>query len=382
MKVAVVGGAGAMGRKLVETLATFEEVSEISVLDRDEERLRSLVTLVGPKVRPITFDVKSDDFSEHLRNVEVVASALGPYTVFGDTVLRESIKAGKNYVDINDDWEPTLDVLKLNEIAREAGVTALIGMGVSPGVSNLLALRAASELDSVDELYTGWVVAGTQTEPGGARPGAAMLHLVHESTGFVQVVENGESVLAPPLKRVPLRYPGRGAIEVRTVGHPEAVTLPRQFPELETCANVMVAPSWWFEQFAAAMAAVDSGSLTVTEAALLIEDGFSRPSDAPKALRTPTVWALAHGQRGGTSMRVAAGLVRWPDGLMAGATCIPAAMAVRMMLRGQISQPGVVTPEEVVPFDLLMEALDSLYVNPSMDLPLVEVAMEEIVQDT
>ncbi|MBW2087346.1 MAG: saccharopine dehydrogenase, partial [Deltaproteobacteria bacterium] len=54
-----------------------------------------------------------------------------------------------HYIDINDDWEPTLDMLKLDEEARQAGITAIIGMGASPGVSNLLAVKAMSLFDTI-----------------------------------------------------------------------------------------------------------------------------------------------------------------------------------------------------------------------------------------
>ena len=43
----------------------------------------------------------------------------------------------------------------LDAEARAAGVTAVIGMGASPGVTNLLAARAVAPLDRVDDLFTG-----------------------------------------------------------------------------------------------------------------------------------------------------------------------------------------------------------------------------------
>ncbi|MGG7105198.1 hypothetical protein [Rhodococcus sp. 24CO] len=91
-------------------------------------------------------------------------------------------------MDINDGWEPTLPSLEWDDRARAAGIIALIGMGGSPGVSNVL---AAAELDTVHELYPGWVVAGTESEPGGARPAAPLLHLVHECTGRYESFRGG-----------------------------------------------------------------------------------------------------------------------------------------------------------------------------------------------
>ena len=367
-----------MGRKAVETLASFDEVSEVRVLDRDVAPLALLELDADQKrkIAPIPVDALADDLVPHFDGSAVVLSTLGPFTIFGERVLGAAIAAGVDYVDINDDWEPTLTALEWHDRARVAGVTALIGMGASPGVSNVLAARAAAELDVVQELYTGWVVAGTESEPGGSRPAAAVLHLVHECTGKVRVLEDGVPALVRPLEPVRLDYPGLGEIHVRTIGHPETVTLPRRFPELRKCYNVMAGPAWWFSGLEPIMAAVDAGTLSIHDAALRVEDGVTRPEKAPRTRRTPNIWALAHGEREGRPMRAAASTQRWSEGRMAGATAIPAATTARMFLRGQISRPGVNTPEDLVPFDLLMESLAPLYQLPDPGRPLYEVTTE------
>lgn len=369
-----------MGRKAVETLTTFDEVDEIQVLDRDHSALEML-TLdddARRKIMPVVIDALADDLAARFAGSKVVLSTLGPFTIFGERVLSAAIEAGVDYVDINDDWEPTLEALEWDERAQDAGVTALIGMGASPGVSNVLAARAAAELDVVHELYTGWVVAGTESEPGGARPAAAVLHLVHECTGKVQVLEGGVASLVAPLEPMQLSYPGLGDIDVRTIGHPETVTLPRLYTGLRRCYNVMSGPAWWFDGVAPIMAAVDTGDLSVRDAALRVEEGISRPENAPRTRRTPNLWALAVGERDGVPTRSAVSTQRWSEGRMAGATAIPAAVVARMFLRGQIARPGVNTPEEVVPFDVLMESLDPLYTLPSPSGPLFDITTEPV----
>ena len=66
---------------------------------------------------------------------------------------------------------------------------------------------------------------------------------------------------------------------------------------------------------------------------------------------------------------------------MAGATSIPGAVALRMMLRGQIDQHGVVTPEDVVPFEALMAALDAHYTLPDLSQPLYDIVVEAVDDD-
>jgi saccharopine dehydrogenase-like NADP-dependent oxidoreductase len=84
--------------------------------------------------------------AELLRGADVVLSAVGPFYRFGTTVLRAAIESGTSYVDVADDPAPTLQMLALDPAARAAGVSAIVGAGASPGLSNLLAVarRASS----------------------------------------------------------------------------------------------------------------------------------------------------------------------------------------------------------------------------------------------
>jgi len=47
-------------------------------------------------------------------------------------------------------------MIKLDANAKSAGVSATIGLGASPGLTNLMALIAIRELDEVTTVYTGW----------------------------------------------------------------------------------------------------------------------------------------------------------------------------------------------------------------------------------
>jgi short subunit dehydrogenase-like uncharacterized protein len=41
-----------------------------------------------------------------------VLNCVGPFYRFGPPVLTAAIKAGVSYLDVCDDWEPTLDMLE------------------------------------------------------------------------------------------------------------------------------------------------------------------------------------------------------------------------------------------------------------------------------
>ena len=139
MKLLALGGPGAMGRVAVRVAAGLPAVREITVADRDLDAARRLIrSLAGSPVVPRARQVDVTDdraLDALLVGADVVLNTVGPYYRFGPAVLRAAIRTRTRYIDICDDWEPTLAMLDLDADARAAGVCALIGMGASPGVS-------------------------------------------------------------------------------------------------------------------------------------------------------------------------------------------------------------------------------------------------------
>lgn len=161
LRVMALGGCGGMGQFAVRTALNFDFVKEIVVADRDGERARVFAETCGPKAVPLQLDVQDEKaLSRALGEIDVVLATVGPYYRFGLPILRAAVSAGCDYIDINDDWEPTLEMLDLDNEARRAGITAIVGMGASPGVSNLLAVKAIRSVDEVDTVITGWGAPG------------------------------------------------------------------------------------------------------------------------------------------------------------------------------------------------------------------------------
>lgn len=390
MKVVALGGCGGMGQFAVRTGLGFDFIDEIVVADRDGERARSFAERCGPKVSALELDVEDSQGLAHvLEGVDVVLAAVGPYFRFGVPILRAAIKARCHYIDINDDWEPTLEMLELDDEAREAGITAIVGMGASPGISNFLAVKAMSLLDTVEDLVTGWGTGGGEAaemgEPGeGGTFGAATEHWVHQFTGQIRVLRGGEFVDVSPLKEVRFDYPGTGVVATHTVGHPEPITLPRFRPEIRNSCNVMdFSPEiiavlrWLAEQ-------VDSGRMKVSEAAGWLTDaagnqrgtvlsrlgarvllaGLRRLLSAEARRHLPTLFAVVVGTRGGKRMTVGVSPFALPAGGMGGATGVPMAVGLAMLARGAIGRRGVFAPEGVVDPDAFFDELAPLCSPP------------------
>ena len=211
-RVLVTGGAGEMGAYACRALAKADEIDQVIVADRNLQRAEGLVVELGPKAVPMELDI-SDSHALHgaLAGVDIVLNTAGPFYRFGREVLSAAINTRTNYLDICDDWEPTLEMLELDDAAREAGVTAVIGMGASPGISNLLAMTAMNGCDTVDRVYTAWRIGALPYPAEGEEPeiNAALEHWVHNCTEPIKTWRGGELVDAYALEELELHLPRR-----------------------------------------------------------------------------------------------------------------------------------------------------------------------------
>ena len=63
-------------------------------------------------------------YKRQLQGQDVVVNLVGPYYLFGTTVLEAAIQKGVNYVDIVDDFDTAAQLLELND--KAAGALSLI----------------------------------------------------------------------------------------------------------------------------------------------------------------------------------------------------------------------------------------------------------------
>lgn len=354
MRVLIVGGAGDMGQVACATVAADPNVSGVVVADRDGGRAAEVASAIGGKATSLELDITdAAALAAALGGADVVLNTVGPFYRFGRPVLEAAIAARVHYVDINDDWEPTVDMLTLHDDAVEAGVVAIIGMGASPGVSNLLAAAAAAALDDVETLHTGWP-AGTgmpKVDPDGPPPraSAALVHWIHNLSAPIRVWRDGGYQEVEALEERTVTYPGIGEGTVWTCGHPEPITLPRTYPGIRESLNLMTSRPGLIAAARAVCDDVRSGSASVEEAgvALLLDPNRRGPAAGDRA-PFPDVWALAEGTKDGRRTVVGVTTDVLPDGQMGEMTSIPLSIAASMIASGEITHPGVHAPEAVI----------------------------------
>ncbi|KKU92110.1 MAG: Saccharopine dehydrogenase [Parcubacteria group bacterium GW2011_GWA1_48_11b] len=146
----VLGGAGTIGRVVVRDLFESSSGNHILIADYNEKAARRLASsLGGGRVRAVFADAHQD-LSLLLKNQTVVINCL-QYN-FNLPAMKAALSAGVHYLDLGGLFSVTRQQLKLNKAFKDAGLTAIIGMGCAPGITNILAGYAASLLHKVESI--------------------------------------------------------------------------------------------------------------------------------------------------------------------------------------------------------------------------------------
>jgi len=376
MHVLVVGGGGDMGRVACAVLAADAAITGVTVADLDAERARTVAEQIGDKATWRQLDVTDQDaLRSAVEEADIVINTVGPFYLFGPPVLEMAIDCGVHYLDIADDWEPTLDMFALHDRAVEAGVTAIIGMGASPGVSNLLARVAHDELDLVETLNTVWRggvgIPPVPEDPSDVQPSAAIDHWMHNLAEPIRVWRDGAFQDTDALEERQIDYPGLGPATLWSCGHPEPISLPRTFPEIKNSVNLMFGRPGLMSIARAIRDRIRAGELTVPEASreLLLTPGRRWP-DAGDIPPYPGCFAYAEGAKDGRRARVFVSTLLMPRGGMGESTCTPTALAAIMLARGEIAVRGVQGPEAFIDPRTLIERFAPYAGEHARDAPL------------
>jgi len=153
MRMVVLGGAGAMGMVTTRDLAESPAVSEVILCDANMERAKEVAGWVASdKLSIRRVDIASQEsLVDAVRDADAVANAT-PYHL-NLVVTKSAIKAGKDLTDLGGVYYMTLKQLKLDKVAKETGVTVVLGCGVAPGIADVLAKYGADKLDRVKEVH-------------------------------------------------------------------------------------------------------------------------------------------------------------------------------------------------------------------------------------
>src|SRR5579864_4129502 len=152
MQIIVLGGAGAMGRIAVRTLTEFSDVDQITIADYNEERAHEVAAaLASSKLEVKQIDVNDEArLRKLLHGADAVLNAVE--YVFNLPVLKACLQEKVHYADLGGLFHMTRKLMNMSAEAEAAGITAILGIGGTPGITNMLARAAVEKLDRVESI--------------------------------------------------------------------------------------------------------------------------------------------------------------------------------------------------------------------------------------
>lgn len=360
-----------MGRRAVAELAGMPDVSSITIASRthlsaEKARVEVLQGAAGafsdfgesgggrrtPSINTAAVDARDREaVVSFMKEHDVSLGALGPFYLFEETMVQAAIEARRHYVSLCDDADAVETALAYDGEAAAAGISVIPGIGWTPGITNLLALRAVAAFEKVRAVHMAW--AGSGTKAGGM---AVILHAMHIFSGRIPTWSRGErQMVKAGSDREKVEFPDpMGSVTVSLVGHPEPVTWPAYYPDVPevTLKGGLTEPLLDFlGRTMGRLGLTATHSRRRAWAASLrpllpLLGRISRPrSDKAGAVVTVEGTAKDGDGRDGHSVR------SWAVGTMEDLTSVPLAVAAHRVARGRVARKGVFGPEAPGAFD-------------------------------
>jgi len=152
MKVFALGGYGKVGFPAIKLLAQSDLVSEIAIVGRSLERAEKAATEIGKKAIAVHADGTDEQkLTLLLAGYDIIMNSATDETVL--PTIRAAIRTGTHYCDANGVVE---QALQLASEAEAVGITSIVANGIAPGISNLMGVHVARQLEEVEQLQLGF----------------------------------------------------------------------------------------------------------------------------------------------------------------------------------------------------------------------------------
>jgi lysine 6-dehydrogenase len=346
----IVLGCGRIGRTIARDLASDFEVTAV---DHEAAALDS--AFADTAVRTLQSDLSNpDSIRAIVEGSDIVVGALPG--AMGYRSLEAVLRAGKPVADIS--FFPE-DPFELDGLARDAGVAAVVDMGLAPGMSNAILGRHFAEWARVDSFEC--LVGGLPAErvwPFEYKAPFSPADVIEEYLRPARFVEGGAPVVRPALSDPERVYfEGVGTLEAFNTDGLRTLTRTYGVPNMRE-------KTLRYPGHCELMRVFRESGFFGTEP-LILGASRVRPIDLTSRLLFDR-WALKEGEEEFTVMRVTVSgrtaadveetrvwnlLDRYdrPSGTtsMARTTGYACAAAVHLLARGRVRGPGIVPPERL-----------------------------------
>ncbi len=351
-------GIGSMGRLIAKDLfKTFN--GKVALLGRGVKGIKRFaknkksVEARYADVSGIKSMVKS------LKGIDVVIHAV--HHEFNLNVMKACLKSKTHYIDLGGLYHYTKRQLKLNKKFRKANLTAIIGMGASPGITNVMAKYASRFLDKIYavDIRIGSADFSTYKQESPLSNSYSLQTIIEEFTWNPAIFSNGRAKFVEPMSgREEYRFPSPvGMQKPQYTIHSEIATLPYTLKAKNVSFKIA-----FDDDFVEKMKMLKDLGFLSDEKIMLKNNEFvikdisleilkKLPQSIPDKIKQyEIIRVIVKGKRGNKNKTIVIDVhIKGVNETLDKDTGVPPSIVAQMIAENKINQRGVFPPESIVP---------------------------------
>jgi saccharopine dehydrogenase-like NADP-dependent oxidoreductase len=375
MKVVILGAAGIQAQGIMRDLCTSPEVTEVVLADLE-------------RFKPV-LEQRSSDWGENKTSVKIFDATDGDSlrgVIRGSTVCANSIghmftlqimaacyDEGCHYTDMGGLFHFYRKQVLEHDKWKAKGLTAVLGMGSAPGITNVLARVAADQLDTIEYLYLRDGIANYAKSDFPLTLPYSTVSLLQEFHDPCYIFENGDWKEKPAFSQPEVvHFPDPvGKMTCFSTIHSEEASVPESFKSkgIQHMSFKLGLPGN-FEpnlRFLAQLGFGKTEPIDVKGMKISPRDFFIALGETfPKATGKPQDYKCLRvdgkGIKDGVETVVQADVMcspceEWNMKTGPYSVGVPVGIVCRMLGKGEIEGPGCMPSERCVPTDLFLKYL-------------------------
>ena len=356
--ILITGGYGTVGRRVAADLAP-EYPGNVVLAGRSAEKAAQLAAELGHGVRGRRVDVGEPDSVEAaLDGVGVVMSCIDQPEPH---LLRAAIRRGLAYTDIAPHLMTRRPTEAMKAEATKTGARIVLGAGLAPGISSMLARLGADRVGTVESVESNVLLSVGDTYGPASRA-----YLMEEiALPYAARIEGREVPMKPFAASASVNFaPPLGERTAYPFPFSDQVFFPETLGARTALSRLALEPPWL-------------GKLLAGLVRLRVTAILRRRAGSQERVQRLNAW-LHHRYEGrdwygvvvevqGARGRLRASLVGRGQ---ASGTAIGAAALVRALAEGEVEQPGTWLAEQIVPPEPFFERLAARGLVPTVEAPL------------
>jgi len=353
MRILALGGAGAVCQHATRDLAEYSDFDQIVVGDYNVAAAEALAADIGdPRLSVLRVDANDHpSLVRTFQDFDMVLNGL-PWK-YDLAVTRACVEAGISGLDVSTEetqWS-------YDAAAKAKNLVFIPGVGATQGITNVMARRAADQLDVVDEIQINFAAFRCPAPAPGLL--VTLLWEFHPKTETRFYYKDGEfHAVGPFAGAKTVTFPGPiGVQEVYYIPHPETRTMPKTLaagavsvrgcfpPQVMRLTKAMLESGLYSDE------PVNALGVQTTPFEMMYELLLQLPESKETPLWAYGLLVEAYGRRSGQALKITLWNRHPPQEVWGGQAAyyrniaIPLSIGAQMIARGDVQVRGVVPPE-------------------------------------